>query len=115
MADFKWFTKWNRDNPTNIFGPAYVVGAVGGAIVVAALVVTWGYPVRRPTSVQTGPRGTGMEVVKFASDRAAVDPSAAAFYTEPAVTPAGGEHAGPGRLRERAGARRSDARTTSTG
>ena len=89
MADFKWFSKWNRDNPTNIFGPAYVVGAVGGAVVVAALVVTWGYPANT-SSVQTGPRGTGMEVIKFASDRAAADPDAAAFYTQPAIAPAGG-------------------------
>jgi photosynthetic reaction center cytochrome c subunit len=90
MADFKWFTKWNRDNPTNIFGPAYVVGAVGGAIVVAALVVTWGYPAKT-TSVQTGPRGSGMEVVKFAGDRAEGDPDAAAFYTAPAIAPVGSE------------------------
>lgn len=90
MADFKWFAKWNRDNPTNVFGPAYVVGAVGGAIVVAALVVTWGYPVATE-NVQTGPRGTGMEVVKFASDRAGSDPTAAAFYTQPAIAPVGGE------------------------
>ena len=90
MADFKWFTKWNRDNPTNVFGPAYVVGAVGGAIVVAALVITWGYP-WKTESIQTGPRGTGMEVVKFAGDVAAGDPDAAAFYTEPAVPPAPGD------------------------
>ena len=110
MADFKWFAKWNRDNPTNIFGPAYVVGAVGGAIVVAALVVTWGYPAKT-TSVQTGPRGTGMEVVKFASDRAEGDPSAAAFYTAPAIAPAGGRGSRQGRLREcRAAARRPDGR-----
>jgi photosynthetic reaction center cytochrome c subunit len=90
MADFKWFAKWNRDNPKDILGPAYVVGAVGGAIVVAALVVTWGYPAKT-TSVQLGPRGTGMEMVKFASDRAAVDPDVTAFYTDPAVVPTGGE------------------------
>ena len=72
MPDFKWFTKWNRDNPKDIFGPAYLVGAVGGAIVVAALVITWGYPAKT-VSVQTGPRGTGMEVIKFASDAMAVD------------------------------------------
>ena len=90
MADFKWFTKWNRDNPTNVFGPAYVVGAVGGAIVVAALVVTWGYP-WRTESIQTGPRGTGMEEVRFAGEREAIDPGAAAFYTEPAVPPAPGD------------------------
>jgi photosynthetic reaction center cytochrome c subunit len=90
MADFKWFAKWNRDNPKDILGPAYVVGAVGGAIVVAALVITWGYPAKT-VSVQTGPRGTGMEVVKFASDLADGDADAAAFFTEPAIVPAGGE------------------------
>ncbi len=66
--------------PDEHLGPAYLVGAIGGAVVVAALVVTWGYPANT-SSVQTGPRGTGMEVIKFASDRAAADPDAAAFYT----------------------------------
>ncbi len=89
MADFRWFTKWNRDNPTNIFGPAYVVGAIGGAVVVAALIVTWGYPAKT-VSVQTGPRGSGMEVIKFANDRTAGDPIIGEFYTTPAVVPAGG-------------------------
>ena len=41
---FKWFIDWNRENPKDIFGPAYIVGAVGGAVVVATLLVTWGYP-----------------------------------------------------------------------
>lgn len=90
MADFKWFSKWNKDHPTNIFGPAYVVGAIGGAIVLATLIVTWGYPAKT-SSIQTGPRGTGMEVVKFATERAAGDPTAAAFYTEAAIPPASGD------------------------
>ena len=87
MADFKWFNKWNRENPKDILGPAYLVGAVGAAIVVAALIVTWGYPART-VSVQTGPRGLGMEVVKFATEREEIDPGLAAFYTEPPVPPA---------------------------
>ncbi len=90
MADFKWFTKWNREHPKDIFGPAYVVGAIGGAVVVATLIVTWGYP-WSTFSVQTGPRGTGMAVVKYADRPERVDASVAAFYTDPAVVPVGGE------------------------
>lgn len=90
MADFKWFSKWNRENPKDIFGPAYVVGAIGGAIVVATLIITWGYP-WRTVSVQTGPRGTGMEVIKFADEAETADPTLAAFYTDPAVPPVGDE------------------------
>ncbi len=88
MADFKWFSKWNRDNPTNIFGPAYVVGAVGGAVVVAALVVTWG--IRR--ILERPDRATrhrhGGHQVRERPGRS--DPDAAAFYTQPAIAPAGG-------------------------
>ncbi len=86
MSDLKWFTKWNRDNPKDILGPAYVAGTVGVAIIVATFLVVWGYPFR-PASVQTGPRGTGMEVVKFPS----TDPTIANFYTEAAIKPVGGE------------------------
>ena len=33
----KWFDKWNADNPTNVFGPAILVGVLGGAIFVFLL------------------------------------------------------------------------------
>lgn len=90
MADFKWFMQWYKDNPKDIFGPAYLASAVGGAVVVAALLVTWGYP--WPTrSIQTGPRGSGMEVVAFVGDRPEVDPGAVPYYTDPAVPPAPGD------------------------
>jgi photosynthetic reaction center cytochrome c subunit len=90
MADFKWFSKWNRDNPKDIFGPGIVVGTVGGVIFVAAMIITWGYPART-ASIQTGPRGTGMEITKFADVVAAGDPAEAAFFTAPPVVPTGGE------------------------
>lgn len=86
MADFRWFTNWNREHPKDILGPAYLVGTVGVGIIVATFVVIWGYPFL-PTSIQTGPRGTGMEVVKFPS----VDPTIALFSTEAAIPPVGGE------------------------
>jgi photosynthetic reaction center cytochrome c subunit len=90
MADFRWFSKWNRENPTRIWGPAYLAGAVGGGILVAALVVTWGYP-WKAVGLQTGPRGTGMDVIKFEPPLARPDPTADAFYTEAAIVPVGGE------------------------
>ena len=86
MFDFDRFIKWHRENPKNIFGPAYIAGVVGAGIVVATMLVVWGYPFR-PASIQTGPRGTGMEVVKFPN----TDPTIAKLYTEAAVPPTGGE------------------------
>ncbi len=86
----KWFDKWNKDNPTNIFGPAILVGALGGAIFVAAMVVTWGQPYAN-TSMQTGPRGTGMSVPEFDADRLTPDPTIDAYYTEAPYVPEGGE------------------------
>lgn len=88
----KWFDKWNRDNPTNIFGPAVAIGTVGGAVFVAALLVTWGQPYATE-SLQTGPRGTGMSVPEFKLDLAKPDPSIESFLasTSAPVVPQGGE------------------------
>lgn len=60
----KWFTEWNRKNPTDPFQPIFVLGGVGGAVFVAAMLVVWGWPYMTESS-QTGPRGTGMSVTKF--------------------------------------------------
>ncbi len=35
----KWFNLWNRENPTNVFGPAILVGVLGGAVSLAILIV----------------------------------------------------------------------------
>ena len=70
----KWFDDWNRKNPKDIYGPAILVGAVGGAVFVAAFLVTWGQPLATD-SMQTGPRGTGMSVPEFKADLATPDPS----------------------------------------
>jgi photosynthetic reaction center cytochrome c subunit len=88
----KWFDKWNRDNPTNVFGPAVAISAVGGAVFVAALLVTWGQPYATE-SLQTGPRGTGMSVPEFKLDLAKPDPSIESFLasTSAPVVPQGGE------------------------
>lgn len=69
-----WFNQWVKDNPTNIYGPAILVGVIGGAVFLAIMIVTWGQPYAT-ASVQTGPRGTGMSVAKFDADRATPDPS----------------------------------------
>ena len=86
----KWFNEWNRENPTNIFGPAILVGALGGAVVLAILLVTWGQPFAT-TSLQTGPRGTGMSVPEFAVQVVEADPTIEAYYTEEPYIPEGGE------------------------
>lgn len=89
---FDWFSKWNRENPTNVEKPAIIFGVVGGAVVVVAALVTMGQPFKTD-SLQTGPRGTGMTVTRFVSEAVAPDPTIEAFLaseTEP-VTPTGGE------------------------
>ena len=86
----KWFNDWNSNNPTNIYGPAILIGVVGGAILVAAMLVAWGQPFAT-SSMQTGPRGIGMSVTEFKSDLATPDPTIADYYTEEPYIPEGGE------------------------
>ena len=89
----KWFDNWNRDNPTNIFGPAIAVGIAGSAVFVAAMIVAWGQPFAT-TSQQTGPRGTGMHVQEFVSDLA-IYPDVDGYVTsEPVLPTAGSQLAG---------------------
>jgi len=73
-----WFTKWNKDNPTDVFGPAIAVGVVGGGVVFTALVIAWGWPLA-VESQQTGPAGTGMSVPEFVSDLEQPDPTVEAY------------------------------------
>jgi photosynthetic reaction center cytochrome c subunit len=89
---FDWFSRWNRDNPTNVERPAIIVGVVGVSVIAATALVTLGQPFATD-SLQTGPRGTGMEVVKFVSDIGGTEPTIEAFLaTEtPPITPTGGE------------------------
>lgn len=75
----KWFNDWNAENPTNIFGPAILVGALGGAVFLAVMVGVWGQPFNDDFQ-QTGPRGTGMQVAAFLD--ADEDPTIADYYTE---------------------------------
>lgn len=86
----KWFDKWNKDNPTNIFGPAILIGVLGGAVFAGAMIVSFGNPAQT-ASLQTGPRGTGMSVAEFNVARLAPDPTIADMYTEAAYIPEGGE------------------------
>lgn len=78
MWDLKWFPKWNRENPTDVYGPAIVIGAAFGAVVVAALIIAWGNPAQT-VSVQTGPAGTGMSHARYAAVALAPDPDAEAY------------------------------------
>jgi len=86
----KWFDNWNKDNPTNIFGPAIAVGIVGSALFVAAMIVAWGQPFATE-SMQTGPRGTGMHVQEFSSGLAAGDPTVPDYYEDEPFLPETGE------------------------
>ena len=69
----KWFDEWNRNNPTNIFGPAILVGALGGALFAAIMIILYSEPILT-SSLQTGPRGTGMSVAEFNMVRVKADP-----------------------------------------
>jgi photosynthetic reaction center cytochrome c subunit len=78
--DLSWFPKWNKDNPKDMFGPAIVLGAGMGAIVVAVLVIAWGNP-WQTQSIQTGPRGTAMLVTKPVSEATTPDPTLADYLS----------------------------------
>jgi len=88
----KWFDKWNRENPRDIYGPAIAIGVVGGAVFAATMLVAFGKPYATD-SLQTGPRGTGMSVPEFKADLAKPDPGIAGFLasTSDPVVPQGGE------------------------
>jgi len=90
MFSLKWFPKWSRENPKDIYGPAILVGVLGCALFVAALIVTWGNPAATST-MQTGPRGAGMGVTKFVSDLNAPDPTIEAYFSEEVYVPEEGE------------------------
>ncbi len=86
----KWFNDWNRENPTDVFGPGILVGALGGAVIFAILIVVYGQPAAT-NSMQTGPRGTGMSVPEFKAALAVPDPTIEEYYTEEPYAPEGGE------------------------
>ena len=91
MFKFDWYSRWVRENPKDPLGPAYIIGAVGGAVLVAVLIVIWGNPIQTET-VQTGPRGNGMGVtMPVGSQAALVATAAVGYYTEPPYEPADGE------------------------
>lgn len=89
-----WFSKWNREHPANVDGPAILVGVVGTAVAVGVAIIVVGNP-WQTTTEQTGPRGIGMGVTKSRAAADAVDPTLA-LYTSAApladatVTPPAG-------------------------
>ncbi len=85
-----WFNKWNSENPTNIYGPAVAVGVVGAVLIFVILIASFGQPYTT-TSLQTGPRGTGMSVPEFDSDRLAPDPAIAELIEDEPFVPEEGE------------------------
>lgn len=74
----KWFNEWNNANPTNIFGPAILVGALGGAVFAGIMIILYSEPVLT-SSLQTGPRGIGMSVPEYNVVRVKADPSIADY------------------------------------
>jgi photosynthetic reaction center cytochrome c subunit len=86
-----WFTKWNSQHPVDVYRPAILVGVVGVAVFGATVLVTLGQP-WATTALQTGPRGTGMAVVKFDAVRLSPDPAINRFLDSQAapVVPAAG-------------------------
>ena len=86
--DMKWFPQWNKDNPTDIYGPIFLIGAAGAAVLAAAVIIMFGNPIQTVTT-QTGPRGNAMGVVDYAG--AAPDPSIETYVTSAPVVPASGD------------------------
>ena len=85
-----WFNRWNEENPTNVYGPAILVGVLGGAVFLAIMVVSFGQPAAT-SSLQTGPRGQGMSVTEFNSDLATPDPDIELVYENEPYVPDGSE------------------------
>ena len=85
-----WFNRWNEENPTNVYGPAILIGALGGAVFLAIMVVVFGQPAAT-SSLQTGPRGQGMSVTEFNSDLATPDPDIELVYENEPYVPDGSE------------------------
>ncbi len=85
-----WFAGWNKANPTDVYRPAVAIGVVGGAIVLATLLVTLGQPFKT-TSMQTGPRGEGAIVVKMASAMTRPDPTVADYQSQDPIIPKPGD------------------------
>ena len=74
----KWYNEWNENNPTDIYGPIIVMGALGGAVFVAIALIVLGQPFAT-NSLQTGPAGTGMSRPEFVRALATPDPTIAAL------------------------------------
>ena len=49
-----WFGDWNKKNPTDIYGPIIVMGALGSAVLVVIALFAFGQPFATD-SLQTGP------------------------------------------------------------
>jgi hypothetical protein len=74
----KWFGDWNKNNPTDIYGPIIVMGVAGTAVIAVVALLAFGQPFAT-NSLQTGPRGIGMSVPEFKSDLGTPDPGIAAL------------------------------------
>ena len=54
----KWWRDWNKANPTNLFGPAILVGTLGVALFAAVMVILWASAFRQPRC-RPGRKGRG--------------------------------------------------------
>lgn len=84
-----WYEDWAAANPKQGLGGYWVLLALVGALITGFYIAILGNPYPT-TTVQTGPRGTAMGVVKMDQGRLP-DPSLEDYYTEEAYVPEGGE------------------------
>jgi photosynthetic reaction center cytochrome c subunit len=84
-----WFQAWSDANPSQPMGPYWIIGALLTGTIIAVGIILLGNPYQTST-VQTGPRGTAMGVVKIDAYRIA-DPSIEDYLTEEPYVPEGGE------------------------
>jgi len=83
----KWYKEWSEANPTNSYAVGIRILIGGGIVFFIALMVAYGED--DVETVQTGPRGNAMGVVKYVSD--APDDMNADYVSSAPVVPAGGE------------------------
>ncbi len=88
FSKLKWYKEWSEANPTNSYSGALKMLVGGGVVFFIALMVTYGE--NDIETVQTGPRGNAMGVVKYASDASATDMNAD-YVTSAPIVPVGGE------------------------
>ncbi|MCH2093854.1 MAG: photosynthetic reaction center cytochrome PufC [Rhodobacteraceae bacterium] len=84
-----WYEEWAKANPIRSSGPLVLLCTVGVAIIVAVGIILMANPWQTST-LQTGPRGLALGVIKIDANRTE-DPTIAGYSSSEPIIPTGGE------------------------